>query len=550
MRSAAPFILAVMTLICASTTLAEEQDGVAQAEEDAGAVPEPPAEDKHPRLVKPKGDREDNEQLGGEPSLTESEPGPAAKVEGEEATEGETPPEADDCDLDCLEARLAAEEAKEEQKKGTLQVARESGSIREVVEDDIGDALSAEPSTTTITEAEAGAPEDRKLPMRLGPVRIKVGKTDDWIGIGFATQLQFEYDQSFAGGGGEKASAETLEFRRIRTTLSSSFIDGRVRTRFQVNLTPSAFELIDMWFSFTRFKFASFRVGQFKIPYDRYRAQSFAALSLVDWAPTTRMFGSERQVGAEMLARGGFLELEYAVGIFSGVNARASHAVGITEVYGEVPRNSSSFGFGEVVSAFHPELAARVAKNFGKINTDTNSDTTGSKELRHSVGAGVAWDARPVATEDLGLRLSAEWLGKIRKIHINVISYLAWFKPWEGGKILFGPMGFMAETGYRFSLTWELALRYSMTYLTPWLRSDSRTYAVFQIDNASDPASAIQQYGENGDQTTTNELAVAGTSHIIGNSLKVVAEAAWTAQRWETGRRNAFRFEIQLQFLF
>jgi hypothetical protein len=111
-------------------------------------------------------------------------------------------------------------------------------------------------------------------------------------------------------------------------------------------------------------------------------------------------------------------------------------------------------------------------------------------------------------------------------------------------------MGFMAETGYRFSLTWELALRYSMTYLTPWLRSDSRSYGAFQIANATDPASAIEQYDENGEQTTSNQLAIAGTSHIIGNSLKVVAEAAWVAQRWEAGRRNGFAFGLQLQFLF
>jgi hypothetical protein len=166
------------------------------------------------------------------------------------------------------------------------------------------------------------------------------------------------------------------------------------------------------------------------------------------------------------------------------------------------------------------------------------------------LGAGIAWDARPVATQDLGLRLSAEWLGKIRHLHMNFISYLAWYKPWRGGNILFGPMGFMAETGYRFSLTWELALRYSMTYLTPWLRSDSRSYGAFQIANATDPAAAIQQYGTNGQQTTSNELAIAGTSHIIGNSLKVVAEAAWVAQRWEAGRRNGFAFGLQLQLLF
>ena len=262
------------------------------------------------------------------------------------------------------------------------------------------------------------------------------------------------------------------------------------------------------------------------------------------------MFGSERQIGVEVLAKGGFLNLEYAGGIFTGVNARASHAVGITEVYGLVPNNPSSFGSGEIVSDFHPALVARVAKNFGAINTDTNSDVTGEKELRHSVGAGVAWDARPTPTQDLGLRLSAEWLGKIRHIHINAISYLAWYPPWQGGKILFGPIGFMAELGYRFTPMWALAIRYSTTYLTPWLRSDARSFGEAQIANASDPTAAQEQFGQNGNQITNDELALAGTSHIFGNSLKVLAQAAWESQLWAQGRRNGLALNLQLQFLF
>jgi hypothetical protein len=315
-------------------------------------------------------------------------------------------------------------------------------------------------------------------------------------------------------------------------------------------MTPSAFELIDMWFAFTRFKFATFRIGQFKIPYDRYRAQSFAALSFIDWAATTRMFGSERQVGAEMFARGGFLELEYSLGIFSGVNARASHGVGITEVYGNRPQNPSNLGDGEVVNSFHPALVGRVAKNFGDIDTASNSDALRTPELRHSVGAGIAWDARPVPTENLGLRLSAEWLGKIRGFHINTIAYLAWYKPWEGGKILFGPLGFMGETGYRFTQIWELALRYNIVYLTPWLRSDARSYGQAQIDNATDPEQAIAQYGRNGDQTTSQFLTMAGVARIIGNSLKVVAETSWQMQLWNTGRLNGFQLYAQIQLVF
>jgi hypothetical protein len=229
---------------------------------------------------------------------------------------------------------------------------------------------------------------------------------------------------------------------------------------------------------------------------------------------------------------------------------RAAHGVGISEVYGEKPRNRSDIGFGEVVSEFHPEITGRFAKNFGKINTDYNSDLLGTKELRHSLGSGFSWDARPNAIEDLDLRFSLEWLGKISGVHMNAISYIAWYKPWQGGKILFGPIGFMGEVGYRFSLMWELALRYSVVYLTPWLRSDARSYGDFRIMNAMDPAAAMAQYDRNGDQTTNGELVAAGTAHIIGNSLRVVAQTAWLTQLWNTGVRNGIKFNLQLQLLF
>ena len=469
-------------------------------------------EEDRSRLIKPDGEGMDNEQLGGEPSLTETK-----------------------------------RELSDEEKEPTVELGEETGAVTEEVDDDVGDALAAEPTTTPIDRA--AVPEGRKLPTRLGPVRIRVGKKDDWIGIGFAAQVEFEYDQEFEGAGFPKASNEFLEFRRIRLTLSSSFIDGRIRTRFQVNFTPSAFDLIDLWFAFTRFKYATFRIGQFKIPFDRYRATSYAALSFVDWPPTTRMFGSGRQIGTEMYARG-LRDVEYAFGVFSGTNIRAAHGIGIIEVYGERPRNRSNIGTGERVSEFHPELTGRFAKNFGEINTDFNSDVLGTKELRQSLGAGFSWDARPNPIEDLALRFSLEWLAKISGVHINVISYLAWYEPWEGGRIQFGPIGAMGEVGYRFSALWELAIRYSIWYLTPSLRDDARSYGEFQISIAEDPVEAMAQYGRNGDQKTNSELALAGTAHIIGNSLRVVTQAAWLSQLWNTGLRNGLRMNVQLQVLF
>jgi len=521
MRYCIQSVLLLTILGSASAALAQEPDAGTEPGSDAATPPRDKTENKHPRLVKPAGDGADNAQLGGEPSLTEAREAPAAEVDPESQSE--------ECDLDCLEAQERQAEERAQRRKSTLELGRQSGSISQDVQENAGDVLAAEPSTTSLADAEPDLVKERKLPTRLGPVRIRIGESDDWIGVGFGVQLEFDYKEQFAGAGATPGDSETLEFRRIRATLSSSFIEGRIRSSFQINLTPSSFELIDMWLAFTRAKFATLRVGQFKIPYDRYRAQSFAALSFIDWAPTTRMFGSERQIGAEVLASGGFWKLEYAAGIFTGVNARASQAVAISGVYGVTPPNPSAFGEGSIVSEFHPALVGRVAKNFGAINTDTNSDLTGEKELRHSLGFGVAWDARPTPTLDLGLRLSTEWLGKIRHFHINVISYLAWFPPWEGGTIVFGPIGFMAEVGYRFSPLWELALRYSTTYLTPALR---------------------EQFGQNGNQITNNELALAGTAHVIGNSLKVIGQFAWESQLWVQGLRNGLVINIQLQFLF
>ena len=541
MRSTTLLMLALLTVALASRAAAQPKDASDAEERER-------VDDPQERRRFAQRDREaDNEQLGGEPSLTERSNDATPPVDRGPAAQ---PEEETPCDLDCIEAELAAEEAKEKQKKRVLEAGEQAGSLTPDLDDDVGDTAASEPSVTTLAEVATPDVEPRRLPARLGPVRLKVGQTDDWIGFGFATQLEFEHNQQFEGAGFPKGSDQTLQFRRIRLTLSSSFIDGRIRSRFQINLTPSEFELIDMWLAFTRFKFATVRIGQFKIPFDRYRAQSFAVLAFVDWPPTTRMFGSERQIGIETLARGGFLDLEYAFGVFTGVNARASHGVAITEVYGETPRNPSALGDGEVVREFHPELVGRVAKNFGQINTDTNSDIIGTRHLRHSLGAGFAWDARPNPIEDLAVRLSGEWLGKIRHFHINVISYVAWYPPWRGGKIRFGPLGVMGEIGYRFDVMWELAVRYALVYLTPWLRSDARDYGEFQIENASDPIAAILQYGANGAQMTDAELATAVTAHIIGNSLKVVFETAWENQVWESGLRNGLRINLLLQFLF
>ena len=101
MRSTTRSIIAICILGSASPALAQTPDsGVPDQTE---AEKEPPKKERS-RLVQPDGEEADNEQLGGEPSLTEVR---ESQTKTETPTEDEGGPSAqpkeEDCDLDCIE---------------------------------------------------------------------------------------------------------------------------------------------------------------------------------------------------------------------------------------------------------------------------------------------------------------------------------------------------------------------------------------------------------------------------------------------------------------
>ncbi len=490
------------------------------------------------KAPKERAHQENQEDQGKQDAATA---GPETKSEPDDSYEGETPSDAE------LEPRTTTvkESIKEDKQKGGLLKADTAETDAEGLAELEASSL-AEPSTVSLSDVETVVPEDVKLPGRLGPVRLYIGDTEDWLRIGLVAQLEYEHEQLLRQ---ERGSLNTLEFRRIRTILGSSFLEGRIRTQLQLNLSPQALELIDLWLGFTRFRFASVRAGQFKIPFTRYRSQSNTALSFADWSPVTRMFGAERQFGLEVLASGGLGNLEYALGLFTGQNARASHAVGLEEYYGEQPSNPSALGDGFSFTQFDPALIGRVAKNIGKINTDTNTDLVGGP-LRHSLGFSIAWTARADVTVDLPVRLAFEWLGKVNHFDFNAIAYLGWFERWTNENLAYGSFGLLAEMGYRFTHIFELATRYSLVYYSNALQNDAKAYAAEKIANADDPDMAASQYAGVGELIANHELSLAAGARIIGNSLKTLVEFDWIPYKLDEGRQNALAVTLQLQFMF
>lgn len=385
-------------------------------------------------------------------------------------------------------------------------------------------------------------PED--WPRRLGPAKISIGRGGDRLSLGFAVQLRGSLEQRSDDSVG--ALDGGVELRRLRTSLGSRFLQGKVRSAVQVNLTPSSPELLDAWFMYVPIQQLAVRVGQFKVPYTRYRLQSFAALSLTDWAPTTAMFGAERQIGLELLNPApGQSTWEYGVGVFTGDNARATHAVGLTETYGGVPTNRSSFQGLEAPARIHPEFIARVAKDFGGIDTATSTDYVGGP-LRSSVGLSAAWDARAKHREDLSGRLAIEWLAKLRHAYVNVVGHAGWFDRARDA----GPWGAMAEVGYRFTRYWEISGRYDGIWLGKRLRNDAAAFAQSAKAAGDREVTSRDGFALVGRLRSRHELATALSYYIIGHSLKAQLEAAWRAAETDFGRRQMAEARLQLQFQF
>ena|GEM_PF-6380394 len=78
-------------------------------------------------------------------------------------------------------------------------------------------------------------------------------------------------------------------------------------------------------------------------------------------------------------------ELSYIAGLFTGVNARASHAVGLPDLYGINIANSSGLAEPGSGTEFHPELFFYVTRSSKGIDVRSDSDEE-KCGFRYSVG--------------------------------------------------------------------------------------------------------------------------------------------------------------------
>lgn len=355
--------------------------------------------------------------------------------------------------------------------------------------------------------------------------------------------------------GDETRTDTDLFFRRIRPVLRGHTQDNQLAFLLQTNLVPGSLELLDAYADFRFMPHAQTRIGQMKIPFTRWRMNSFKSRPSTDWSYPTRYFGAERQRGV-LLHNGQDNPpvFEYEFGIFDGTNARASNGVGMALVYGaERPNPSDLTAWNGNNRPMHTEMVGHVAYNAERIDVRKPSDFRGGP-LRWSVGMSAAWDLDPVAFQDMRLRLAPELDLKFYGFALHAVGYAGFFDPaFKKAISTLGLLGTMVQTSYAFAQYFEVAFGYAFVNITQTLRKDARSLQHFLL---SDYSTAVSLDASNlkgtqvGKEKAKHELTIGFNVYAWSNALKYQIEGAWLVDEFLRENRHHVALCMQLQLAF
>ncbi len=334
------------------------------------------------------------------------------------------------------------------------------------------------PRSTTKHTARQLIGEDRAESSTIGPFELSGTDGRSRIRFQFASQLRLFFESAEPDSGEHRSESLFMEARRIRLVLTGSVLDPALSFRFHLSTAPHSLELMDYYLNYAISPQLQFRFGQYKVPFTRYRIQSFQQLTFVDWAIVTKYFGAERQMG--LAWHNGYEKpppWAYVVGAFTGVNARASHNTGLARLFDRELSNPSDLSNPSAKAEYHPELFLHAAFNANGIAVRSDSDENGGG-LRTSVGLSAAWDLGPVAGIDYTLRLSPEILVKYNGVSASGIAYAGFTDVGNSPDLKLAISGALIQTAYRINGHYELSIRYAVADFADAVIDDARAATV------------------------------------------------------------------------
>ncbi len=365
-------------------------------------------------------------------------------------------------------------------------------------------------------------------------------------------QILFQYMKLDQGDSADPIHESEFLWRRIRPSAIGTVGDFYMNLQF--NVVPGSLELMDLNFNYKFHPMAHFRLGQFKLPFTRYRLGSYKNLQFVDWAIVSRFFGAERNAGImvhntfEITPR-----FQYEFGLFAGKNSRNSHGIGIARVSGETVNNPSDLVDGGPQGEFHPAVAGRFAYNHGGIVAGVDADFARGGPRFSVCGSGV-WDANPKPYRDFALRLAPEGLFKMYGWSISGSYYFAFVEQGtENNSIEHAMGGMLVQSGYLVGRWLEVAARFSRVHVDEDFSKQSGDHAETGLaeGDLDELTKLHMQYVATGALKIEQELTAGINIYLEGKTLKLSQDASYLRREFfDADSRQDFRLRTQIQLRF
>lgn len=378
---------------------------------------------------------------------------------------------------------------------------------------------------------------------------------DSSISLQLALQLRWEYAYLESQAGGSHYTSNRIMFRRLRMSISGSVLTPDLSYALQLSLVPGDLELLDMWLDYRFRPSYRLRIGQMKIPFTRWRQNSLKDRVFLEWAKPVRFFGAERQLGLMVHNGGGPGAFEYQFGVFTGVNARASNAIGMSLAYAEPIANPSALADpdGRMFSEMHTEIATHLAWNAAGIDTHRLTDFEGGP-ARFSLGFSAAWDLDPTPREDMHLRLAPEVVLKAHGFAAWAVL-MAGFSDHVMDSERYAPafLGVVLCASKLFLQSYEIGLRYSLVDYLAGLRDDAAAWAAATYLSTSDPELAEElgrRFAKVGKLIREHEIELGFDWYLMGRTFKWQLAVALLVHEQTNGTGSDVRLRTQIQLAF
>jgi len=392
--------------------------------------------------------------------------------------------------------------------------------------------------------------KETSTPSMFGPFELSGSDGNSKIKFQFAGQLWLYYESRDNGSANDRTNGLYMKARRIRLSLQGDLLNPNLSFKLHLSTAPKSLELMDFYFNYKIESRFQFRFGQYKVPYTRYRIQSFQQLVFVDWAITTQYFGAERQIGFAL--HNGYEKPPawgYIIGIFTGVNARASHAIGLAKVFCEDALNPSDLVDPAPTAEFHPELFLHISRNANNIQVQSNTDME-KTGLRYSAGFSAAWDIDPTEFQDFRYRFAPEFLIKYHGISIMATGYAGYSDLNEPSQTKLTMLGGLVQTSYRINKAYEVCLRYAIVDFQDVLTDYAESRAQQLIDDSGDDPDVIKQYQNAGKVNKEEEITLGFSKYIIEHLLKWQTDFGRLRHSRFAETRNDYLVRSQFQLTF